>query len=172
MSDTATSGRLETMPLDSIRPYWNNPRVIAEEDIDAVALSIQRYGYQSPIIVDTNGVVVIGHTRLAALRRLGWSEVEVLVTDLDPGLAQEYRVIDNRSAEYTTWDRAALIQELRAFTSHDVVEAMFPQLDLSAPEPVLDMSPPTERKSRGPVAPSREVTCPHCFHTFELPEKD
>jgi len=160
-----------TLALDAIRPYWRNPRVLTPEAVEAVASSIQAYGYQAPIIVDENNVVVAGHTRLAALRRLGWPEVEVLVCDLDPALAAEYRLIDNRTAEYSAWDEDMLVRELAAFTDDGVRARFFPQMEADTGGGALDLGteppPPPDRRA----VRAREVVCPHCFHAFFLSQE-
>ena len=62
--------RIEERRLEEIRPYENNPRK-NEPAIDKVAESLKEFGWQQPIVVDTQGVVIAGHTRLQAAKRLG-----------------------------------------------------------------------------------------------------
>lgn len=159
-----------TLPIDAVIPYWRNPRQISEEAVEKVATSIARYGYQAPIVVDEGNVVVTGHARLMALRRLGWTEVPVLVTGLTEEEAREYRIIDNRSGEYTAWDRAKLLEELRAFTDSIVLECFFPEVDLDLDQ--LDLSRTLTDRPDTPWATSgNDVTCPHCYHQWTLEEE-
>ena len=90
--------------IDSIRPYENNPR-LNKDAIDGVARSISEYGWRQPIVVDKDGIVVCGHTRLLAARKLGLKTVPVHVaTDLTPAQVKAYRLADNRLAEIAEWN--------------------------------------------------------------------
>jgi ParB-like nuclease domain len=165
--------QLVTLPIDDIVPYWRNPRVATEAAIAKLMRSIETYGYQNPIMVDSDKVIITGHTRYLALRRLGWTEIPVIVTNMPGHLAKEYRIIDNRSAEFTYWDRTRLLAELRQFTDGGMLNLFFPEIDLSLTDQhTLDtaslVTPPEPPPVRHPPnAASRVVTCPHCYHQFE-----
>ena len=88
--------------LDSIRPYPGNPRH-NHPAIDAVARSQQEFGYRQPIVVDADGVIVVGHTRHKAALKLGLTEVPVHVAaGLTPAQTRAYRLADNRTAAIAT----------------------------------------------------------------------
>lgn len=72
--------RIEERRLEEIRPYENNPRK-NEPAIDKVAESLKEFGWQQPIVVNTQGVVIAGHTRLQAAKRLGLRAAEAPVRD-------------------------------------------------------------------------------------------
>ena len=99
------------MKLKDIHPYPGNPRRIGKDAVDAVARSIEQFGWQQPIVVDKEHTIIVGHTRYKAAQKLGLKEVPVLVADLDERKAAEYRVADNRVAEFSTWDYGALLDE-------------------------------------------------------------
>ena len=106
--------------IDAITPYENNPRKIPKEAIEKVAASIREFGFRQPIVVDKDMVVIVGHTRLLAARSLGYDEVPVLVaSDLPPEKVKAYRLADNRTNEFTSWDDDRLMEELTAFLSVD-----------------------------------------------------
>ena len=105
--------QIEPWPIDSVIPYPGNPRR-NQRAVSKVAQSLRDFGWQQPIVVDPGGVVVVGHTRLAAARRLGMTEVPVLVADLTEAQARAYRIADNRIPEGSKWDYAALGAELRS----------------------------------------------------------
>ena len=106
--------------IDAITPYENNPRKIPKEAIEKVAASIREFGFRQPIVVDKDMVVVVGHTRLLAARSLGYDEVPVLVaSDLPPEKVKAYRLADNKTNEFTSWDDDRLMEELTAFLSVD-----------------------------------------------------
>src|SRR5260221_3901125 len=98
--------------LDSITPYINNPRQ-NDAGIDAVAESLTEFGWRQPIVVDEEGVIVVGHTRYKAALKLGMTEVPVHVaTGLTPAQLQGYRLADNQTATLSTWDDVKLTAEL------------------------------------------------------------
>jgi hypothetical protein len=94
-------------------PYATNPRKISDEAVSAVAGSIKAFGFKSPIIVDRDGVIINGHTRLRAAQRLGLDKVPVVVADdLTPDQVRAYRLADNRVAEFSGWDAELLKLEI------------------------------------------------------------
>src|SRR5438067_8962843 len=99
--------------LDRIIPYARNARKIPVAAVDKVAASIQEFGWRQPIVVDGKGVIICGHTRLLAARKLGLQEAPVHVAEnLTPAQVRAYRLLDNRSHEETTWDADLLGLEL------------------------------------------------------------
>jgi hypothetical protein len=105
---------IESWPIDRPIPYARNPRKIPQSAIDKVAASIQAFGWRQPIVVDTAGVIVVGHSRLLAARKLGLLEVPVHVAaDLSDAQTRAYRIADNRSNEEASWDEKLLVLELR-----------------------------------------------------------
>src|SRR5579871_3485665 len=103
---------VEMRPITSIRPYENNPR-INEAAVDAVAASMKEFGCRQPIVVDEQGVIIVGHTRYRAALKLGWTEVPVHVAvGLTPAQARAYRLADNQTATMSSWDDERLVQEL------------------------------------------------------------
>ena len=109
--------RVESRPIADVRPYAGNPRKIPKRAVDAVAASIEQYGFRQPIVVDTEGVVIAGHTRLHAAQKLGLESVPVHVADLTPEQARAYRLADNRTNEFAAWDDETLAQELATLSA-------------------------------------------------------
>ena len=105
----------KTVKLSEIKPYPNNPRN-NDDAVESVAESIRQCGYIAPIIVDEDMVVLAGHTRLRALKKLGYKEVEIKVIE---GLTEEqkrkYRLLDNKTNEFAEWDIDKLTEELEGF---------------------------------------------------------
>ena len=171
---------LVTLSLDDIKPYWRNPRRITEEAIASVAESIKRYGYQQPIVVDKDHVIVVGHTRHQALQRLGYTEVPVYVTQMNEKQVKEYRLIDNRTGEMTSWDYGALVLELREFEV-DLLGQFFPDVDLeigqvtgavtqqNVDDAIANVAKVTEANPA--TVHTTTVVCPSCFHEFEVRTK-
>jgi site-specific DNA-methyltransferase (adenine-specific) len=103
---------VEMRPVESIRPYENNPR-LNDPGVDAVAESIKAFGFRQPVVVDEDGVIIVGHTRYKAALKLGLSEVPVHVAvGLSPAQARAYRIADNQTATLSAWDDDKLPLEL------------------------------------------------------------
>ena len=99
------------VPIDSIRPYENNPR-FNDNAVDGVAQSIKNFGWQSPIVVDENNVIINGHTRFKAAKKLGMSEVPVHVAKgLSEAQVHALRIADNKTGEVAEWETQKLLKE-------------------------------------------------------------
>ncbi len=96
--------KVEMWALDRVKPYEKNPG-INDKAVDAVAKSIQTYGIRQPIVVDSQGVIIVGHTRWKAAKKLGFTEVPVHVAiDMEAEAVRAYRIADNKTAELSDWD--------------------------------------------------------------------
>lgn len=109
MPRSSASGRSESMkveswPIDTVVPYARNPRV-NDGSVAAVAASLKEFGWRQPIVVDEEGVVIVGHTRLKAARMLGMTDVPVHVAKgLTPQQVKAYRIADNSAGSPSQWD--------------------------------------------------------------------
>lgn len=104
--------QIEMWPIDRPRPYPGNPR-LNDNAVAAVADSLREFGWQQPLVVDRDGVLIVGHTRLKAARKLGLAEVPVHVaTELSPEQIRAYRLADNKTAEIAEWNMELLPIEL------------------------------------------------------------
>lgn len=112
--------KIELRPLGEIKPYEKNPRV-NDQAVDAVARSIREFGFRQPIVVDADGVIVVGHTRWKAAAKLGLERVPVHVAlELTPEQAKTYRIADNKTGDLATWDLELLPGELAELQQLDV----------------------------------------------------
>ena len=101
--------------------YARNARVIPDSAVGKVAASIKEFGFKQPIVVDAEGVIIAGHTRLLAAERLGLDVVPVLVADdLTPAQVKAYRLADNRTGQEATWDMELLGIELEDLAGLDI----------------------------------------------------
>lgn len=107
--------KIDEIDIGLIKPYQQNPRIIPENAISAVAESIERFGFQQPIVCDRDFVVIVGHTRLLAAKSLGLSKVPVTIADFSEGKARAYRIIDNKVGEISSWDEDLLKLESQVF---------------------------------------------------------
>lgn len=162
--DGQCSGELkmivELRSVDSVKPYPGNPRH-NEGAVEAVANSIKEFGFRVPLVVDTEGVVVTGHTRLKAALRLGLTEVPVHVAHgLTPAQAKAYRLADNQTASIASWDLELLpieIGELKAldydlsllgWTPEDLAEVMAPKVNEGLVDPDDVPAPPDKATTK------------------------
>jgi hypothetical protein len=120
---------IEKKKVTEIKPYWRNPRN-NRNAIDKVKESIKRFGFNNPILIDSSGVIIAGHTRYAAAIQLGHDEVPCITLDLDPKKAKEFRIVDNKTAEFAEWDFSKLVPELRELDLGDM-QTFFGDVDLS-----------------------------------------
>lgn len=98
--------------IDELKPYKRNPRN-NDGAVDAVAASIKEFGFKVPIVIDTDGEIIAGHTRLKAAQKLGLAEVPCIIADdLTPDQIKAFRLADNKTAELAEWDFDLLQLEL------------------------------------------------------------
>jgi DNA modification methylase len=148
--------KIEMRRLSDITPYHTNPR-INDPAIDAVAKSLEEFGFRQPIVIDTDGVIVVGHTRYKAAQKLAWEFVPVHVaTDLTPDQARAYRIADNQTNTLSEWDYALLGSELVAlqevefdvgllgFSTDDLAQIMNPDGQQGLCDPDEVPAPPDE----------------------------
>jgi len=98
--------------IKDLIPYKNNAR-LNDETVERLAKSIEDYGYVVPIVIDHKNVLVTGHARLKAIKKLGWKNVECVVSNLSEEENKEYRIIDNKIQDITEWNDDLLVTELR-----------------------------------------------------------
>jgi len=111
MSKSSTITIVEK-PISQITPYEKNPRC-NDGGVDKVAESIKAYGWKQPLVIDENGVIIVGHTRYKAAQMLGLKTVPCVVADdLTPEEAKAYRLADNKVADFSFWDNKLLLEEL------------------------------------------------------------
>src|ERR1035437_5002405 len=111
--------KIELRPIDQIKPYPGNPRQ-NDEAVDAVAASLKEFGFRQPIVVDAEGIIIVGHTRFKAALKLGLKQVPVHVaTDLTPEQVKAYRIADNQTATLAEWNMELLPIELKDLQAAD-----------------------------------------------------
>ena len=112
--------KIEIADITSIKPYENNPRKLKDAAIEKVAMSLKEYGFRQPIVVDKDRIIVVGHTRYRASKKLGFKEVPITVADnLTPEQINAYRIADNRTAEESEWDSELLAMEIKDLEAKD-----------------------------------------------------
>ncbi len=125
--------QIELRPIDQVKPYPGNPRQ-NDEAVEAVAASLKEFGFRQPIVVDADGVIIVGHTRYKAALKLGLAQVPVHVaTDLTPAQVKAYRIADNATNEIAEWNYELLPIELSALQEmhFDIATLGFDEEELS-----------------------------------------
>lgn len=130
--------------LAELKPYENNPRN-NDEAVECVANSIKEFGFKVPIVIDKDGVIVAGHTRLKAAERLGLKTVPCIVADdLTPEQVKAFRLADNKVGELATWDFEKLDIELNGLTDIDMADFGFENFEIEdeAEPDIIEDEPP------------------------------
>lgn len=164
--------KVEMWSIDKVIPYARNPRK-NDAAVPKVMASLKEYGFRQPIVVDKEGVVIVGHTRLKAAQQLGMTEVPVhTATGLTASQVKAYRIADNRTSEEAEWD-----QELLGLELSDLREADFDlnltgfdgdmiekALNPDEPPPIAEQ-PPEEFKEYDENIPTN-CECPKCGYKW------
>lgn len=125
---------VQEIAVSELIPYENNPRnnLLA---VDAVAESIRNFGFKVPIVIDSENVIVCGHTRLMAAKKLGLDKVPCIVADdLTDEQIKAFRLADNKTAELAEWDFAKLEAELAELADIDMSQFGFEELEIKLTE--------------------------------------
>ena len=150
---------LVTLPLNKIKPYERNPRN-NNKAVDAVMESIRQCTYVAPIIVDENNIILAGHTRYKALKKLGKTEAEVIVkSGLSDEQKRKYRLLDNKTNELAEWDFDMLAEELEDL-DFEGFDFGFSVLENDSVE--------LAEYNRSEIATSKTVNCPKCGFEFSI----
>lgn len=111
--------QLIELSIDEIIPYENNPRK-NDSAVDKVAESIKEFGFKVPIIIDKDHIIIAGHTRYKAAKKLDIKKVPVIMAeDLTEEQVKAFRIMDNKSSEFATWDYEALLTEMESLKLDD-----------------------------------------------------
>ena len=124
--------KVQDIEISKVLPYWNNPRK-NEETVERLIKSIQEYGFNTPIVVNHDMVVVNGHARLKAAKRLGMKTVPCVVVNLTDEQAKKYRIADNKIADLSEWQEDALFKELREIADpYDLLDMGFSSSEITS----------------------------------------
>ena len=141
---------VKNIPIKEIVPYAKNAKKHDKRQIDNVAESIRQYGFVQPVVVDKDGIIVIGHCRVLAAKKLGMEAVPcVCVDDLTPEQVNALRLVDNKTNE-SDWDMDLLSMELPEIdlSAFDFDWGLRDELDDSVVEDDYDPVLPPEPKSK------------------------
>jgi len=119
--NTQFAAQVERWPLERLIPHARNARTHSEEQVAQIAGSIAEFGFVNPVLVGDDGVIVAGHGRVLAARKLGLADAPVIVlSHLTPTQRRALMIADNRIAENAGWDDEMLGAELASLRDEDV----------------------------------------------------
>jgi len=165
--------QFETWPIDRCIDYARNPRK-NDHAVDKVAAAIKEFGFRVPIVAKSDGLVVDGHLRLKAAKKLGLTEIPVILADdMTDAQIQAFRLSVNKVAELADWDIDLLKVELQDLDAQgfDLTLTGFELGEMAALFDEPDFAPGTEddQGKLDELAP-KMVTCPHCGGEWDLRE--
>lgn len=145
------------LKIDEVIPYENNPRN-NDEAVAYVAESIKQCGYCSPIIIDEDNVILCGHTRLKALKQLGYKEVEcVRKSGMTDDQKKKYRILDNKTAEVAEWNFDLLEEELKDLDFGDFDFGFDDMPELSEPVEITEDEVPEVDDKSEPITKPGDI---------------
>jgi ParB-like chromosome segregation protein Spo0J len=160
--------KTETVPIESISPDPANARSHSERNLEAIRDSLRAFGQQKPIVVDARGIVIAGNGTLEAAKRLGWTEIAIVRTELDPGQATAFGIADNRTGELAEWNDEVLRSLLDTLDDEMLEVLAFDQNEIDAlvASGVSDFKP-SETKEVDPESFDLDHKCPKCGFEFD-----
>ena len=160
--------KVEQWEIDRVKPYDKNPRR-NDKAVAAVAKSIQEFGFRQPLVVDSAGVIVVGHTRYKAALKLGLATVPVHVAaDLTPQQARAYRLADNRTAETADWDVDLLPIELGELRDDGFDLKLLGFTDKELAERLKEFDTDLDDGQADADEAAETIRCPKCGHEFPV----
>ena len=163
--------RIENLPIDNLIPYIRNPRK-NENTIEKVASSIKEFGFRQPIVVDDEKVIIAGHTRYEAAKRLQLSKVPVHVAKgLTEQQVKAYRIADNRVGQDSERDYDLLKLEIEELAKPELTG--FEDFEISDILKEINFSPGTEsEQSKLDELEPKMIECPFCQKEFDIREQE
>ena len=150
--------------LEELHPYKNNPRR-NDKAVDAVANSIQEFGFKVPAVIDKSGEIIAGHTRYKAAKKLGMQEIPCIIADdLTEEQIRAYRLADNKVGEMAGWDFDLLDEELEKMSCIDMEQFGFFDSGVSDE----DIEKFFEESDKKKESNRKAVICPCCGEKIEI----
>lgn len=166
--------KIEYRKLDELIPYVNNPRN-NDDAVDKVAASIAEFGFNVPIVIDKKNVIITGHTRYKAAKKLSIEEVPTIqVDDLTEAQVKAFRLADNKVGEFAKWDNDVLAIEMEAlkeldfdleltgFEGYELDVLLDPKSEDDF-DNFFEDSEPSEKEKK-----PKQIKCPHCGEMVDI----
>jgi len=162
--DKFMASKIVMRKIDDLKPYPRNPRTHSPEQIDSLAAMITEFGYTQPAVIDEDGMILVGHGRATAMRKLGYSNMPTITR---PGLTAAQKramvIADNQAGALAGWDKDLLKLELGELKRLDYPLSLtgFDQAQLVSYMTTVQPTPPTGFPAFGEDIPT-EHQCPKC----------
>lgn len=153
---------VKQIPIDQIKPYERNAKKHPEEQVQQIANSLKEFGWQQPIVLDKNNVIVIGHGRFLAAKLLGLEEVPIVYADgLSNKQIKALRLADNKTNE-SGWDFSLLDEELDDLLDFDMSEFGFTYMaQIEDADHLFTDAEPKEKETK-------RIQCPNCGEWIDI----
>lgn len=162
--------KVESWPIDRLKPYERNARTHSDAQIEQIVASIREWGWTVPVLATKDGRIIAGHGRVEAARRLGLAQVPVMTAEgWTDAQVRAYTLADNRIAMNAAWDGGLLAVELGDLNDLgvDLKSLGFDQKELNDLIGAPAFEPGTQdEQSR--LDRKDPIVCPKCNHAFEL----
>lgn len=151
--------------IEEITPYENNAKLHPEEQIAQIIESIHEFGFNDPIAIDENNVIIEGHGRFEAVQALGYEEVECIrLSHMTEEQKKAYILVHNKLTMNTGFDLSIVAAELESIEEINMEDFGFIELaDINADDFFMDAEPKESKE-----AEEKEVQCPHCKMWFKV----
>lgn len=167
----------EWVPITDLVNYGKNARVHPESQIDKLATSIKKIGLHNPIIIDENNIIIAGHARVVALKKLGWEHAPARrAKGLKKSEKQALAIADNKITTLASWDENLLKDEIKDILESDntLLDATgFTYDDYLSLIEVEEFEPLESDEEAGSLSSvqQKKVKCPQCGHEFDSRDK-
>ena len=152
--------KLTTTKITELSLDPSNVRKHGRKNLDAIKASLRKFGQQKPIVVDAKGIVLAGNGTLAAAQELGWTEIEIVRTQLEGVEATMFAIADNRTAELAEWEDSLpdVIKSLLAagVASEDIGFSQMEIDDMMEADAIMDKVEKVMHEQSIQVAPDKE----------------
>lgn len=167
LQDEILSVKHEVWNIDKLIPYDRNPRK-NDHVVDEMMGKIKEFGLPIPLCIRPDGLIVDGHLRYKALKKLGIEQIPVAVNDTwTPAKVKAFRLSANKMSEKAEWDVGFLaleFQELQEF-NYDLMHTGFEDKEINSICGQMDFAPASEDE-QGKLDEKKPVICPNCEYAF------
>lgn len=147
--------------INELKEYSNNAKIHTEEQITQIMNSIKEFGFNDPIALDKDNIIIEGHGRLFAAKRLKLNTIPVIyLNDLNEEQIKAYMLVHNQLTMNTGFDFGILEKELESIKNINMVNYGLKKLD----DMLLDFE--NEETDNNNIKKNKKITCPHCGHEF------
>lgn len=157
--------KIELRKLEDLKPYPQNAKGHPKEQVKKIVESILAFGFNQPIVVDKEDVIIVGHGRFLAAQELQLTEVPTLKVDLPDEKVKAYRLADNKLNE-SEWKLDLVLEELKLLPDDIALLTGFDKTE------VLKMFEPSDKQSKLDEEKKWLYVCPSCKQEHEFVKKD